>query len=236
MEMMNKWFTKYLHGVDNKVEEDAKVWITRETSYLPTAYKDFPDPEASDVTFYLTAGNPSNGKLNTTKTENQGKETLIDDYSISGKDLAINSESKNRLLYLLPPLKKDLRISGEATIALRLSASRAAANVSIWLVSLPWQEDGAPIFENIITRGWADPQNYKSLTESEPLEKNKFYDLSFKLMPDDHVIPKGQQIGLMIFSSDQEFTLHPPKGTELTIDLNATRITLPMVGGTDALE
>ncbi|MCH2401008.1 MAG: hypothetical protein MK364_17965, partial [Pirellulales bacterium] len=44
-------------------------------------------------------------------------------------------------------------------------------------------------------------------------------------------IPKGQQIGLMIFSSDQDFTLWPTPGTELTVDLDRTSLTLPIVGG-----
>ena len=51
------------------------------------------------------------------------------------------------------------------------------------------------------------------------------------LQPDDQIIPKGQQIGLMIFSSDQDFTLWPVPGTELTIDLDATSLMLPIVGG-----
>jgi X-Pro dipeptidyl-peptidase len=50
-------------------------------------------------------------------------------------------------------------------------------------------------------------------------------------MPDDQVIAKGQRIGLMIFSSDNEFTLHPDPGTILAIDLNETSLTLPVVGG-----
>jgi X-Pro dipeptidyl-peptidase len=53
-------------------------------------------------------------------------------------------------------------------------------------------------------------------------------------MPDDQIIRKGQQIGLMIFSSDREFTLHPEPGTELTIDLDGTTLTLPVVGGLEA--
>lgn len=61
-----------------------------------------------------------------------------------------------------------------------------------------------------------------------------FYEVSFDLMPDDQVIPKGQQIGLMIFSSDREFTLWPSPGTELTVDLEATTIILPVVGGIEA--
>jgi X-Pro dipeptidyl-peptidase len=40
----------------------------------------------------------------------------------------------------------------------------------------------------------------------------------------------------MIFSSDQEFTLHPKAGTRLTVDLKKTGLTLPIVGGSDALQ
>ncbi|MGK0488864.1 MAG: X-Pro dipeptidyl-peptidase, partial [Candidatus Endobugula sp.] len=54
--------------------------------------------------------------------------------------------------------------------------------------------------------------------------------------PDDQIIKRGQQIGLMISSSDQEFTLHPMPGTELTVDLEATKITLPIVGGLEAFK
>jgi X-Pro dipeptidyl-peptidase len=97
---------------------------------------------------------------------------------------------------------------------------------------LPWSEAlNTKITDNIITRGWADPQNHRSLTESEPLVPGKYYEMEFELMPDDQIIPKGQQIGLMIFSSDKEFTLWPEPGTELTVDLEGTTLTLPIVGG-----
>ena len=55
-------------------------------------------------------------------------------------------------------------------------------------------------------------------------------------MPDDQIIPKGQQIGLLIFSSDCEFTLWPQPGTELTIDLDNTSLTIPVVGGKKAFD
>lgn len=74
-----------------------------------------------------------------------------------------------------------------------------------------------------------------SLAESEPLVPGRFYDVSFDLQPDDQVIPTGKRIGLMIFSSDREFTLRPDPGTELTVDLDGTSLVLPVVGGEAAL-
>ncbi|PWL29345.1 Xaa-Pro dipeptidyl-peptidase [uncultured Roseivirga sp.] len=234
MRMMNRWFTKYLHGIDNGVENDPKAQIVREydSQQEPTAYADYPNPEAKDVTFYLQAGGNSAGVLSTSKGKSKTTETLIDDVNISGAELAQATNSENRLLYLTPTLTEPMHLSGVAKVTVKLSSSKPAANLSVWLVSLPWNtEDNAKIYDNIITRGWADPQNYKSISKSEPLEPGKFYSVSFDLQPDDQVIPAGQQIGLMIFSSDKEFTLHPQPGTQLTIDLDGTSLTLPVVGG-----
>ncbi len=144
-------------------------------------------------------------------------------------------ESDHRLLYVTPELTQDLHLSGVATVSIRVAANREAANLSVWLVSLPIVEGGA-ITDNLITRGWADPQNRNSLRESAPLVPGEFVDLEFDLQPDDQVIPAGQQIGLMIFSSDREFTLWPEPGTELTVELGGTSIELPVVGGTNAYE
>lgn len=237
--MMNRWFTHYLHGIDNGVENDAKAWIVRENDApdSPTSYKDYPNPDASEVTLFLENGGLKTGSLTIEKPKNQGKETLVDDYQFSGDDLAQAESSNNRLLYVTQTLSKDVHLSGLANLTITLASSKPAANLSVWLVSLPWNTDkNAKITDNIITRGWADPQNHKSLTESEPLVPGKFYTISFDLQPDDQIIPKGQQIALMIFSSDNQYTLLPNPGTELTIDLEKTSLRLPVVGGEKALK
>jgi X-Pro dipeptidyl-peptidase len=239
LSMMNRWFTRYLHGVENGVEQDAKAWIVRENDKPsePTAYADYPNPEAKDVTLYLTKGAPKAGGLATQSKSGQGKETLVDNYSFDGATLAAAESTNHRLLFVTPTLTAPVHISGKAKITIRLSSSKPAANLSVWLVSLPWREGrDSKINDNLITRGWADPQNYKSIRESEPLVPGKFYEMTFELQPDDQIIAAGQQIGLMIMSSDREFTLWPAPGTELTVDLDGTSISIPIVGGTVAFE
>jgi X-Pro dipeptidyl-peptidase len=236
--MMNKWFSHYLFGVDNGIDKETnKAWIVRENDEMtdPTPYKDFPNPEAQPVTLFLKNGAPKTGALSTTKSIDQRKETLVDNYSFDGEALARAAYTDHRLLYVTPALSSDVHISGVPTISVKLASSAPAANLSVWLVSLPWNEGrGVKLTDNIITRGWADPQNHSSLTKGEPLVAGTFYDVTFDLMPDDQIIKKGQQIGLMIFSSDKEYTLHPAPGTKLTVDLNATSLTLPVVGGVEA--
>jgi len=232
--MMNRWFTRYLFGIENGVENDPKAWIVREGAerLSPTAYTDYPNPDARPVTLYLTGGAPEAGGLVMTKPAKQEKETLVDNYSFTGSSLAQAEYSNHRLLYLTPVLTEPVHISGVVKIKIRAASSKPAVNLSVWMVALPW-DDGRimRMTESIITRGWADLQNYRSLTESEPLVPGKFYEMSFGLEPDDQIIPAGKQIGLMIFSSDKEFTLHPIPGTELTVDLAGTEVTIPVVGG-----
>ena len=239
LKMMNRWFTRFLFDVENGVEKEPKAYIVRENqpNSNPTVYENYPNPAAADVKLYLGAGGNNKGSLSIEKNASQTIEKLVDDVSFSGKDLAKAEKSENRLLYVTPVLKEAVHLSGVAKVTVKLASSKPAANFSVWLVALPWSEGtGVKLMDNVITRGWADPQNSKSLTKSAPLTPGKFYDLKFDLQPDDQIIPAGKQIALMIFSSDKEFTLWPKAGTEITIDLNGSNLTLPIVGGAVALE
>ena len=236
--MMNRWFSHYLYGIENGVENDPKSWVVREgvDRSEPTSYEDYPHPDAKMVTLYPQKGGLKVGVLDQKKIEGQGTETLTDDVSIGGQKLAAKTESDTRLLFASPTLTAPVHISGTPKLKIRVSSDKPAANLSVWIVSLPWDKKARKLNANLITRGWADPQNHKSLTESEPLEPGKFYDLEFDLQPDDQIIPAGQQIGLMIFSSDRDFTLWPDPGTKLTVDLDATALHLPIVMGEEGLK
>ncbi len=239
MTMMNRWFTHYLHGINNGVQNDAKAWIVRENDKRdqPTSYKDYPNPAAKPVQLFLNPGAPEAGSLTSSKSNKKAKEVIIDNYSFSGEALAQADNTNHRLIYVSPVLKEDVHISGITSITVKMASNKPAANLSVWMVSLPWNKGRRTVItDNIITRGWADLQNYKSLRKSAPLKPGKFYEMTFDLQPDDQIIKKGQQIGLMIFSSDNNYTLLPKPGTELTLDLNGTSITIPIVGGKAAFD
>ena len=187
------------------------------------------------MTLHPLAGGVQVGRLQLDSAPGQVVEKIIDNFSFGGGVLAKAEWTDHRLLYATRALTEPLHFSGTSKLSIRLASNKPAANLSVWLVSLPWT-DSKRITDDVITRGWADPQNHRSLTESEPLVPGQFYDLTFDLQPDDQVIQKGEQIGLMIFSSDRDFTLWPSPGTELTVDLDATSITLPVVGGQRAYE
>lgn len=239
LSMMNRWFTRYLYDVENGVEDDPKSWIVREGDERlePTPYEDYPHPSAAPVTFHPKPGAPQQGGLETNMVTGQGTETLVDNFSFTGATLANAEWTEHRLIYATMELDEPLHISGTPEVTIRIASSKPAANLSVWLVSLPWNmRSNARTTDNLITRGWADIQNHSSLRESEPLVPGEFYSVSFDLQPTDQVIAPGQKIGLMIFSSDYEFTLRPNPGTELTVDLDGTSLILPIVNGVDALQ
>ncbi|MYH10152.1 MAG: Xaa-Pro dipeptidyl-peptidase [Gemmatimonadales bacterium] len=240
LELMNRWFTRYVVGVENGVEEDPAAWIVREGDDRsePTPYPSYPHPEAAAVTLRPGGDGHWTGTLSLDDAD-AGTGAVIDNFTLTGDQLAAAEWSNHRLLYATPELRENVHLSGVATVRVRTSADAPAANLSVWLVSLPWTESGE-INDNIITKGWADPANagaedITSPRTGTPLTPGEFVDLEFALQPDDQIIPAGARIGLMIFSSDKFFTLHPDPGTTLTVDLGETRIALPVVGGSAAL-
>jgi len=237
LELVNRWFTRFVCGVENGVETGPRSWIVREDERRssPTAYPDYPHPDATPIALHPQKGGDGVGGLVADETQGQGKETLVDDVAIDGAQLAQAEKSKHRLLYATPPLVAPLHLSGTARLRIRMACNKPATNLSVWLVSLPWT-DKAQITDNVITRGWADPQNRTSLEKSEPLKPGVFVDLAFELQPDDQVVEAGERIGLMIFASDRDFTLWPKAGTKLTVDLDGTALELPVVGGRAALD
>jgi X-Pro dipeptidyl-peptidase len=243
-EMMNRWFTRYVLGVENGVEDDPRAWIVREGDdrLEPTPYPDWPVPGAAPVILRPGPGGSGQGPLTIGAPggERPGApevlEDLIDDVSHAGADLARAERSPHRLLYRTEELVEPVHISGWPEVTIRMTADRPAVNLSVWLVALPWEEAAPrqPDF-SVITRGWADPKNHRSLTESDPIVPGEFRDVTFTLQPTDQVIPAGKRIALVVFSSDQEYTLWPAPGARLILDLERSSLTLPVVGGKEAL-
>ncbi|HEY7395402.1 MAG TPA: Xaa-Pro dipeptidyl-peptidase [Gemmatimonadaceae bacterium] len=211
----------------------------------PTAFASFPVPGAVPVVFRPTSGGNGVARLSLGRAV-AGTDKLVDDVAMSGSGAASIEQSTHRLLYATPVFSDTVHVSGTPRVTLRVSSNAPAANLSVWLVMLPYDSTraGSSSHTGLITRGWADIQNYKSLTKGgnydsklpgEKLVPGKFYDLTFDLQPDDEFVPAGKRLAVMMMSSDREFTLWPKPGTELTIDLAKSSFSIPIVGGVGAL-
>ena len=270
-DMLNRWFSHYLYGVDNGVRGEAEAWIVQDAraqapaakpdaapasapapnprsrvATLPTPFASFPVPGTVPVTLYPTVGGRTIASLSYTRA-NTGTESFIDNVAFSGSALASAASSANRLLYATPVFRDTVHISGTPRVTLRLAANVKAANLSVWLVMLPYDStsSGSQSYAGSVSHGWADLQNAKSLTKGgeyaaktrgTPLTPGEYREVTFDLEPTDEFIPAGRQLAVMIMSSDREFTLWPKAGAELTIDLAKSQFVIPIVGGTAALQ
>ena len=257
--MVNRWFTHYLYGVDNGVGSEPPVWIVSSTALAaakarpssegaaipaPVPFASFPVPGSAPVRLY-PAGD-GGGIASLALRPSRGIDSIVDDVAVTGSASAGAPRSAHRLLFATAPLTDSLHLSGTARVTVRVAVDRPAANLSVWLVTLPYDSTriGSASRTGVVTRGWADIQNHASLARGgvydsrrrgEPLVPGRYYDLTFDLEPDDQVIPAGKQLGIMIMSSDPEFTLWPRAGARLTVDLARTSFSVPIVGGGGAL-
>jgi X-Pro dipeptidyl-peptidase len=224
----NRWFSRYLWDHENGVENDPRAWVVREgqSSQNPTPYAEWPDPDAGRVTVHFDGNGLEVGELTLEKSR-RDFQTLVDDATISPATLMNAAASPNRLVFKTPPLTAPIRISGTPTITLTLASSKPKANVTAHLISYP---DGVGS-TTVISRGWIDPENRHSPAVTEPIRTGKSYKLRFDFQPKDSVIPAGRRLGVMILSSDRDYTIRPAPGTELTMDLKKSEVNLPIVGG-----
>ncbi|RJQ82380.1 Xaa-Pro dipeptidyl-peptidase [Pseudonocardiaceae bacterium YIM PH 21723] len=226
---LNRWFTRYLCGQQNGVELEPRATVQREDGSL-SAEADWPHPAAVPVSLFPTSGGPATGGLGLAPVGN-GVESLVDDSTQFSLTLSGMPASPNRLAYLTSPLDGAVRFSGAPLLATRLAFSTPAANVTALLIDRA--PDGST---KVITKGWTDPRNRNGIEHSEAIVPGESYRISVPLQPHDHVFAPGHRIGLVLLSSDRAFTLHPKPGTEISVDLAETGLTVPVVDGKRAID
>jgi X-Pro dipeptidyl-peptidase len=234
----NRWFDHWLWGVDNGITAEPRAIVQRE-SRVYTTYEDWPDPAARPVDLNLSATDAHDpGTLSTRRPHgHRSEQRFVDEgRTIPPADLVADPDdaSPNRLVYRSLPLDRAVRLSGTPEVRLRLSIDNADdANLTAYLVDYGPPGVATPPF--VVTRGWMDPQNRLGPEVSHTVPRGRLRTYRWTLEPKDYVFAAGTRIGLVVFSTDQEYTLLPLGGTRLTVDPARSRLTLPVVGGAAAI-
>lgn len=237
-ETENRWFDHWLWNVRNGIMAEPTAVVQREDAGYAT-YRDWPDPAARPVALRLAAPDATAPGSLTAEAGRRApqRQSFVDagrDTPAAALVAAPDEASPHRLVYRTPVLTDAVRLSGRPEARLRVSVdNRPAANLTAYLVDYgPPGSTSAPV---VVTRGWTDPQNRAGAARGRPLVQGREYDLRWTLEPKDHVFRAGNRIGLVVFSSDQEYTLLPPAGTRLTVTPGRSEVVLPLVGGRAAL-
>jgi X-Pro dipeptidyl-peptidase len=229
----NRWFDRYLFGLANGIETEPRATVQREDGTY-TQEADWPAPGVGDVTLELGARSPVEpGTLEARRRGaavqrfvDRGRELDTDDVLIQSPDAA----HPNRLVYRTAPLARATRLSGTPRVELRMSIdNRRAANLTAVLVD--YGPPGSTETARMVTRGWLDPQNRDGADRSAPIVAGERYRFRWDLQPDDHVFAAGHRIGLVVVSTDHDYTIRPNPGTQLSLAPAGSTITLPIVGG-----
>lgn len=80
----------------------------------------------------------------------------------------------------------------------------------------------------IVTRGWLDVRNSDSAARPSPVVEGREYRLRWAMQPQDYVVEKGHRLGVVLISTDHDYTLRHPPGTRMTVRTGLSSVTLPV--------
>ncbi len=210
---VSAWFNYYLHGEKNEFYQKEIVEVELRDGTL-IKQNEWPHEESKSKRFYFS----KEGKL--TNNMQAASSSIIKD--IGSKNKLVNlskfsfDQQDSRLIFTTQNLEGEILLSGTPKINLDLAIlNRKAANVSVAIIE--YFADGT---KKIVTRGWADPQNYRDLTQGEKLLPGQDYQIEFNLEPKQYLFSTGSKIGVMLASTDYNYTIRPTPGTQIKFNLN----------------
>lgn len=221
------WFDRWLKGRHNGV-------LGRPGSVVATAdgyrtQRTWPAPHSAPVRLWPGRGGDKAGPLRLARGPAR-TERLTDNAEYTLIQLARKGPARHRLLWKTAKLSDDIVLSGLGSVRVRATFDAPASNLSVGLVDI------GPRRTTLVSEGWADPQNARSLTEGVALRPGRAYRLDVAL---DQVLQRrvaaGHRLALVIAASDRAYTLRPPLGTTVGVRIDETSLQLPVDGGRAAL-
>lgn len=200
------WFDHFLFNEENGITNGPQVEVELSNKFLITQ-EEWPSEKTQVERFYFDSNSTLSPSLNA-----QSELKIIDSGSTTKlEELVANPAQPNnaRIIFLTPEFKTNRILSGTSNVSLNIAVmNRKAANITVAIVS--YDKDGKG---EIITRGWADPQNYRDISKGELLIPGQEYNMTFTLEPKQAIIAAGNKLGVVIASTDYEYTLRPKNGT-----------------------
>ncbi|WP_243712562.1 Xaa-Pro dipeptidyl-peptidase [Actinomadura sp. 6K520] len=83
----------------------------------------------------------------------------------------------------------------------------------------------------IITRGWLDARNRHDPARTDPISPGRTYTFRWDFEPTDYTVEPGHRLGVIVLSTDHDYTLRYPAGTRVTVEPGVSRVLLPLARG-----
>jgi len=246
---LHQWFDYWLQGLHNGVLAAPRATVETAPGAFTQA-RDWPLPGTREVSAPLGEGLASYPDASLTEdaavaspsTEIAGRLAVL--YGPLAAPLRISGSPSVRLRIRVdrPTTQLTARLVDYGTATRvdygRGEGVRTLTTESCWGASTP--ADDACYFDvaervvttdhEVLTRGWLDAAHHVSLRFTTPLRPGRWYTVTVPVSAYDVTVPAGHTLGLVLTQSDPEFTEAPNTGATVTVDLAASRLTLPVTG------
>lgn len=245
--ILQRWFDHQLLGIDNGIDREPAVSV----EVAPNRWSEsrtWPISSARTQTLQPQAG----GTL-ALGAKGSGTAMFTNQPALTESAAVMPGANSGRLLFTTGTLKKELRLSGTATVDLGISHTAPTGQVSVSLVDYGEADrvlstgDGAQTLTTESCWGEStsyDDACYKDVTRrigSTPLQVLArgwarlggagSHQVTVELMANDVVVPAGHQLGLVVRAADRSWVVTlDDQPTPYTVDLAATRVNLPVSG------
>lgn len=205
-----KWFDRYVKGVENGVEDEPKVEVESPSGSW-SEQTSWPSERTALTRMYM---NEDRSLAETASAP--AIKTFVDLGKSTRLESLVNnpsSDAPGRVAFVSQPLAQPTLLSGTPRMTLDVAVTnRRAANLTVAVVEYDAAGRG-----KVVTRGWADPQNYADRSMGEMLEPGRRYPVTFELEPKQYTFGRGSRVGIVITATDYDHTLRPDTGTEVSI-------------------
>ncbi|MFI1468589.1 Xaa-Pro dipeptidyl-peptidase [Streptomyces wuyuanensis] len=253
---LHQWFDHWLYGLDNGALTEPPVEV-EQSDFSWRQQSDWPARGTRDVRLWLNEGGltPLPGKPVRQKATDQGRtvpaEQLVADPGTARPDRLVYTTRPlpaDLRVNGVPEMSVRASLAGTSPYVTALlvdygTDTRATAGTVTDTTRQVCYGEGIPgdtgcayrtlhrtetADFKIVSRGWLDIRNRNSLERQSPVVEGREYRLEWAMQPQDHVFKKGHRLGVVLISTDHDYTLRHPAGTELAVRAGISSVTLPV--------
>ena len=230
--MIHRWMDHWLLGLNNGIMNEPTVDVQREDSETWQTQNTWPHKDMKPVRLFsgpMVKGIASLGRM---PAETPQAQRVVPDvdmaYSVAS---ATPVDSLFRLYSTTEVLKRDVHLSGTPEMSILMTPSTTSTPLTALLVSYAEGDE----MLTVLSQSAIDVKNHSSLYKPENLVAGRPYRVKWDMKALDRVVPAGHRLGLVVLANYQPYTIIDPLAGPFDIDLDASSLTLPVVGGYSAL-
>ena len=233
---VRRWMDRWVLGLDNGVDHEPAVNRQRENDQDSTSPAEITTtwPPAASEPVRLFAGDVVDGAAPLmTEPSASGDFHLVPDAKVGPLFLTQpGSEPPYRIVAITPPAAADTRFTGTPVTTATVRPSTSSSPLTAHLVTY---RDGVKGI-TVLSRGILDLKNRNSLHQPEPLVPGETVTATWEMSALDRTVPAGQRVALILLGDNYRTNTAPdPDAGPMDFDLTRTSITLPVVGGRNAI-